>query len=423
MKTLYSGANVFIDGVFKPLDIEVTDTVITRVSSKIDPTESHFVHSFNNSYIIPGFADVHVHLREPGFSYKETIRTGTLAGARGGYTLLCAMPNLNPPPDSTDSLMQELEIIKRDACITVLPYACITTGGTGRGELVDFDALKPLCFGFSDDGKGVQADELMEEAMRRVAQAGGFIAAHCEDENYLFDGYIHDGEYAKAHGHRGIPSQSEWQQVERDISLVRKTGCRYHVCHVSAKESVELIRRAKKERLPVTCETAPHYLVLTQDDLTEDARFKMNPPLRNADDQQALLAGIADGTIDVIATDHAPHSMEEKSKGLEKSAMGITGLETSFPILYTKLVKTGILTLEKLVDLMSAAPRRIFGLDGGRIEEGQPADFCIINPDSRYKINPDTFLSMGRATPFAGWDVQGEIVMTVCGGKTAWQKN
>ena len=363
---------------------------------------------------------MHVHLREPGFTQKETIATGTAAAAHGGYTTVCAMPNLNPAPDSPATLGVELAAIGRDARVKVIPYGCITMGQRGAGELVDFAALAPDVVGFSDDGRGVQSEALMEEAMRRAAAVRKPIVAHCEVDDLLRGGYIHDGEYCREHGHRGISSESEWRQVERDIALAERTGCQYHVCHVSTRESVELVRRARACGLAVSCETAPHYLLLCDEDLQEEGRFKMNPPLRSRADRDALREGVLDGTIEVIATDHAPHTAEEKSRGLAGSAMGIVGLECAFPLLYTYLVKPGMLTLERLVELMSLNPRRIFGLGGG-LQAGQPADFTVMDLGAEYEIDPAAFLSMGHATPFAGWRVGGRTMLTVVDGREAYR--
>lgn len=362
---------------------------------------------------LPAFADLHVHFREPGQTWKETIRTGSLAAARGGYTLVCAMPNLNPVPDSLEHLAVEQEAIDRDALIRVLPYGSITKGRQGR-ELVDFHALKGGCVAFSDDGSGVQSPEMMREAMRAAAAEDVIIAAHCEDNTLLRGGYIHDGRYCREHGHKGICSESEWGQIARDLELAAETGCRYHVCHISTVESVDIIRQAKKSGVKVTCETAPHYLTLCEDDLQEDGRFKMNPPLRTADDREALIEGLADGTIDVIATDHAPHSAEEKSKGLAGSAMGIVGLETAFPVLYTRLVRTGRLSLDRLVEALAIAPRRIF-----RLPEA-PDDWVEVDLDTPWTIRSSEFVSMGRATPFEGWEVYGKVLKTVYNGKTVY---
>ena len=362
---------------------------------------------------LPAFADLHVHFREPGQTWKETIRTGSLAAARGGYTLVCAMPNLNPVPDSLEHLAVEQEAIDRDALIRVLPYGSITKGRQGR-ELVDFHALKGGCVAFSDDGSGVQSPEMMREAMRAAAAEDVIIAAHCEDNTLLRGGYIHDGRYCREHGHKGICSESEWGQIARDVELAAETGCRYHVCHISTVESVDIIRQAKKSGVKVTCETAPHYLTLCEDDLQEDGRFKMNPPLRTADDREALIEGLADGTIDVIATDHAPHSAEEKSKGLAGSAMGIVGLETAFPVLYTRLVRTGRLSLDRLVEALAIAPRRIF-----RLPEA-PEDWVEVDLDTPWTIRSGEFASMGRATPFEGWEVYGKVLRTVYHGKTVY---
>lgn len=380
------------------------------------------VHIPASSFVIcPGFVDVHVHLREPGFSYKETMSSGTQAAAHGGYTTVCAMPNLDPVPDSLPHLEQQLALIRRDAAIRVLPYGSITRGQLGE-ELSDMAAMAPYVAAFSDDGRGVQSEAQMRLAMETAKGLHKLIVAHCEDNSLLHGGYIHDGAYARTHGHRGICSESEWGQIRRDLELVRQTGCGYHVCHISTKESVALIRRAKAEGLDVTCETAPHYLLMDETMLQEDGRFKMNPPLRSPADREALLEGLADGTIDMIATDHAPHSTEEKSRGLEKSAMGIVGLETAFPLLYKYLVLEGVITLEKLVALMSANPRRIFALEGG-VEEGDAADFTVLDLGAEYAVDPGTFLSKGRATPFAGWKVQGRAVLTVVGGKEVYDDN
>lgn len=359
--------------------------------------------------VFPGFADVHVHLREPGFSYKETLESGTMAAAKGGFTDVCSMPNLNPVMDSLEVLLPHLEEIKKRAVIGVHPYASITKGQKGE-ELSDMEALAPYVQGFSDDGRGVQSDDLMREAMKRAKKLGKIIVAHCEVNSLLNGGYIHDGKYAAKHGHLGISSESEWRQIERDISLVRETNCAYHVCHVSAKESIDIIRKAKAEGLDVTCETAPHYLVLDDSMLQEDGRFKMNPPLRDKADREALLLGIEDGTVDMIATDHAPHSAEEKSKGLRSSLMGVVGLETAFPILYTNLVKTNKLSLDKLIKLMSTNPRKRFQLPND-------GSFCVWELNSEYTINPEQFLTKGRSTPFEGMSVYGRCILTVKNGK------
>ncbi len=412
---------VFINENFEKRDVLIDDGIIADISPSIECNDSFDLYELDNCFIFPGFADVHVHLREPGFSYKETIQTGTKAAARGGFTAVCAMPNTKPVPDNADTLSEIEKLIKKKACVDVYPYAAITIGENG-GELVDFKKLVGRVAGFSDDGRGVQSRELMRLAMLEVKDAGGIIAAHCEDDTLLNGGYIHDGEYARIHGHRGICSESEWGQVKRDIELVRETGCRYHICHVSTKESVELIRKAKAEGLPISCETAPHYLTLTDMDIEEDGRFKMNPPLRSSEDRRALTEGILDGTIEVVATDHAPHSEEEKGRGLEKSLMGVVGLETAFPVLYTRLVKTGILKLEKLIGLLSTNPRRIFNLGGGEIKIGAKADLAVFNLDKHGRINPEDFLSKGRATPFAGMDIYGESVLTLHDGKIVWRK-
>lgn len=393
--------------VFHPVDVILEDgSVSIQGPSASAATAKDMV-------LLPGFADVHVHLREPGFSYKETIATGTRAAARGGYTAVCAMPNLDPVPDSLENLRPQLETIERDAVISVYPYGAITVGEKGE-TLADLESLSPYVIGFSDDGKGVQQDGKMRTAMETAKALGKLIVAHCEDNTLLHGGYIHDGAYAATHGHRGICSESEWRQVARDLELVAKTGCGYHVCHVSTKESVALIRQAKQDGLDVTCETGPHYLVMDENDLQEDGRFKMNPPLRGPQDRQALLEGLLDGTVDMIATDHAPHSAEEKDRGLEKSAFGIVGLETAFPVLYTRLVKPGILSLETLVDRMALAPRRRFGIPLDN-------DWCLWDLGESYTIDPKDFLSQGKATPFAGWTVNGKCLATIHNGKVVYR--
>ena len=366
-----------------------------------------------------GFTDIHVHLREPGFSAKETLRTGTLAAAAGGYTTVCAMPNLDPVPDSAEHLAVEQALIDRDAVIRVLPYCSITRGRKGL-ELVDMASLKDRCCAFSDDGSGVQREGMMREAMRAAAREDCIIAAHCEDESLLHGGYIHDGRYAREHGHRGICSESEWGQIARDLELCAETGCRYHVCHISTAESVDLIRRAKAAGVRVTCETAPHYLVLCEDDLQEDGRWKMNPPLRSAADREALVEGLRDGTIDAVATDHAPHTAGEKARGLEGSAMGIVGPETAFPVLYTSLVRTGRIPLERLVEALTDGPRKAFRLGGG-LREGEAADLTVIDLSDEYVIDPSRFLSKGRATPFAGMTVRGRILLTLKDGNIVYR--
>ncbi len=372
------------------------------------------VYNSSQYTIFPGFCDVHVHLRQPGFSYKETIKSGTQASAHGGYTTVFSMPNLKPVPDSAEHLKEQLDIIKKDAVINVLPYGAITVGQNGE-ELSDMEGMAKDVIAFSDDGRGVQSEEMMKEAMLRAKALGKIIVAHCEDNSLLHGGYIHDGVYASKHSHRGICSESEWKPIKRDLELCRQTGCAYHVCHISCKESVELIRQAKAQGIDVTCETGPHYLILTDEDLKEDGRFKMNPPLRSKEDRQALIEGVSDGTIDMIATDHAPHSQEEKSRGLEKSAFGIVGIETAFQLLYTHLVKKNIISLERLVELLAVNPRKRFGLEYDN-------SFTVWDLDKKTVINPSDFLSMGKATPFEGEEVFGECELTVCNGKTAYKK-
>lgn len=372
------------------------------------------VYNSSQYMIFPGFCDVHVHLRQPGFSYKETIKSGTQASAHGGYTTVFSMPNLKPVPDSAEHLKEQLDIIKKDAVINVLPYGAITVGQNGE-ELSDMEGMAKDVIAFSDDGRGVQSEKMMKEAMLRAKALGKIIVAHCEDNSLLHGGYIHYGVYASKHSHRGICSESEWKPIKRDLELCRQTGCAYHVCHISCKESVELIRQAKAQGIDVTCETGPHYLILTDEDLKEDGRFKMNPPLRSKEDRQALIEGVLDGTIDMIATDHAPHSQEEKSRGLEKSAFGIVGIETAFQLLYTHLVKKNIISLERLVELLAVNPRKRFGLEYDN-------SFTVWNLDKKTVINPSDFLSMGKATPFEGEEVFGECELTVCNGKTAYKK-
>ena len=363
--------------------------------------------------VFPGFCDVHVHFREPGFSYKETIATGSLASARGGYTAVCTMPNLNPVPDSVEHLNMQLKLIEDTACIHVYPYGSITVGEKGE-ELADLEGMAPNVAGFSDDGRGVQSDDMMRQAMLKAKSLGKMIVAHCEDNSLLRGGYIHEGEYAASHGHRGICSESEWGQIARDLKLVKETGVKYHVCHISTKESVDIIRKAKAEGVDVTCETGPHYLVMDDSMLQEEGRFKMNPPIRSKEDRDALIEGILDGTIDMIATDHAPHSAEEKSRGLEKSAFGIVGIETAFPIMYTHFVKTGRMTMDQLLKLLVTNPRERFGIPMGN-------DFSVWDLNAEYAIDPDEFVSLGKATPLAGWKVFGRCMATVCDGKVVYK--
>lgn len=401
-------------------DMLVREGRIVSMGGSVSSSTAQVFDFENKAVVFPGFADVHVHLREPGFSYKETVETGTAAAARGGYTTVCAMPNLNPVPDSVAHLQQQIALIEKGACISVLPYGAITVGEQGE-VLADLEGMAPLVAAFSDDGRGVQNEEMMRAAMVKAKSLGKLIAAHCEDNSLLRGGYIHDGDYARSHGHRGICSESEWGQIARDLKLAEETGCGYHVCHISTKESVALIREAKARGVDVTCETAPHYLVFTDADLQEDGRFKMNPPIRAAEDRKALIEGIADGTIDMIATDHAPHSAEEKGRGLEKSAMGVVGLETAFAALYTHLVKPGIIPLTRLVALMHDAPCRRFGF-GSDLAVGAAADFTVFDLDAAFTVAPEEFASMGRATPFAGMALQGRCLMTVKDGHIVWQE-
>ena len=411
MKALFRAAQVYEKGTMHQRDMYFDGTSLSVFEGDV----SLFAPSciFDNTVILPGFCDVHVHLREPGFSYKETIATGTRASARGGYTAVCSMPNLDPTPDSRENLDAQLDIIRRDACIAVHPYGTITKRELGK-ELSDMEDIASDVIAFSDDGKGVQNEEMMREAMQRAKALGKMIVAHCEDNSLLRGGYIHDGEYAKAHGHKGICSESEWGPIERDIRLAESVGCPYHVCHISTKESVEIIRAAKARGADVTCETGPHYILLDDSDLQEDGRFKMNPPLRSPSDREAILEGILDGTIDMIATDHAPHSAEEKSKGLSGSAMGVVGIETAFATLYTSLVRTGKITLPELVRLMSENPRERFGISSDK-------GFTVFDIGEEYTVNPDEFLSKGRATPFRDARVFGKCLLTVYDGKAVYE--
>lgn len=417
MPYLLTGGAVFLNGSFHTADLAVDQGRIVSVS---DLREEPSVIQVNHCLIVPGFVDVHVHLREPGFSYKETITSGTMAAAAGGYTAVCAMPNLDPVPDTPEHLAVQKKLIRKNARVRVYPYGAITQGQQGR-ELADLAGLARDVAGFSDDGKGVQDPALMRAAMEQAKALGRPIVAHCEDESLLTPGWaVHDGEFAREHGLVGNAPESEWKQVERDLALVRETGCPYHVCHISTKESVALIRAAKAEGLPVTCETAPHYLVLCDRDLWDEGRFKMNPPIRSEADRDALIEGLQDGTIDCIATDHAPHSAEEKSRGLAGSLNGIVGLETAFPILYTNLVQSGLVPLETLIRAMSLNPRTIFGLPGGSLEAGETADLTVLDLDSPYIIRSEEFRSLGRATPFEGWGVSAKIALTVCGGEIVY---
>ncbi len=419
MSLLLTGGAVFLNGSFHNMDIAISEGRIVSVSPSL-PREGFSVIELHNHLIVPGFVDVHVHLREPGFSYKETVFSGTSAAAAGGYTAVCAMPNLKPVPDSMEHLQVQLDLIRKNAKVRVYPYGAITREERGEA-LADLAATAPHVAGFSDDGRGVQSREMMRAAMALAKTLDRPIVAHCEDESLLTRGWaVHDGEFARRNGLPVNDPASEWRQVERDLQLVRETGCRYHVCHISTKESVALIRAAKAEGLPISCETGPHYLVLTDEDLLDEGRFKMNPPIRSAADREALIAGLLDGTVDCIATDHAPHSAEEKSKGLRGSLNGIVGLETAFPILYTNLVQTGIVPLETILNALCVNPRKLFGLPGGMIAEGQPADLTVLDINRPHVIDSHTFRSLGRATPFDGWGVSAAVAMTICGGEIVY---
>lgn len=413
MDCIIKNAKVYTNGKFISTNLAILNGKVSFSTN--EENSSLKVFDFSNKIIMPGFVDVHVHLREPGFSYKETIKTGTEAALKSGYNSIFTMPNLNPVPDSVENLKAQQDIIDRDACVNVYPFGAITVGQKGE-ELADLNGMANLVLGFSDDGRGVQNETLMKSAMQKAKALNKIIVAHCEDNSLLNGGYIHDGEYAKINGHVGIPSISESKPIERDVILAKEVGVKYHVCHVSAKESVEAIRKAKKEGVDITAETAPHYLVLDDSMLVDSGNFKMNPPIRAKEDKLALIEGICDGTIDMIATDHAPHSFEEKNKGLKQSLNGIVGLETAFPILYTYLVKEDIITLEKLVEIMSIKPAKRFNLDI-EIKEGSTANFVVFDLDEEYEVNADKFLSKGKSSPFIGYKVYGKCLMNVINGK------
>ena len=418
MSILLKNADVMANGICSEQDLIISDGIIQAIGKNLF-SENATVIDLKGLTIFSGFVDVHVHLREPGFFYKETINSGTKACAHGGYTTVFSMPNLKPCPDNCDNLKVQLDIIEKDAVINVIPYGTITVGQNGE-SLSDMESMASFVGGFSDDGRGVQKEEMMLSAMRKAKELDKIIVAHCEDNSLLFGGYIHDGEYAKENGHKGICSESEWGPIKRDIELIKKTGCKYHVCHISTKESVELIRKAKREGVDITCETGPHYLTMNDSMLKDEGRFKMNPPIRSEEDRLALIEGIKDGTIDMIATDHAPHSAEEKSRGLKDSLMGVVGIETAFAVCYTKLVKTGIITLEKLINLLSKNPRERFNLCG-EIKVGEKADLTVFDLNCKYVVNPDDFLSKGRATPFENEEVYGKCKLTICGGKIVYK--
>ena len=419
-RIILKGGTIVCGEGSRKADILIADDKIVAIGENLIADSDTEVIDVEGKIVTYGLADVHVHLREPGYSAKETIATGTRAAAHGGVTTVCSMPNLNPAPDAPETIAVEQRMIDEQAVVEVLPFATISSKRAGR-ELADIEALRPLSVGYSDDGNGIQTEPLMRQAMQRIAAVDGIIAAHCEDDSLLHAGYIHDGEYARQHGHKGICSESEWGPIKRDVKLAEEEGCRYHICHISTKESVAIIREAKSKCVHISCETAPHYLILCDENLQEEGRFKMNPPLRAKEDRAALIEGIKDGTIEVIATDHAPHTAEEKSRGLKGSMMGIVGIETSFALCYTHLVRKGIITIEKLVELMSENPRRIFRL-GGAMSVGERADIAVFDIDTPYTINPDNFLSMGKATPFAGEEVFGRCVLTIFAGKKVYQE-
>ena len=415
MDYIVKGAYIYKNNEFTVSDLLIKDGVIAGISPIIHPFSETAVYNFNNAYLFPGLIDVHVHLREPGFSYKETVKSGTMAALRGGFTSVCAMPNLNPVPDSLQNLRIQEDIIKRDALVNTYPYGAITQGEKGE-TLADLQNLADRVVAFSDDGRGVQNSEIMEKAMRTAKSCGKIIAAHCEDNSLLSGGVVHDGRFAKENGLQGISSESEWKQIERDIELAAKTGCKYHVCHISAKESVSIIRDAKKSGVDITCETAPHYLAFDDGDMENHGRFKMNPPIRSRADKEALIEGICDGTIDIIATDHAPHTSEEKNKCMKEAPFGVAGLETSFSACYTYLVKTGIISLQKLLKLMHDNPKARFGI-GNNIEIGEAADFTVFVLTKEYTVNPEDFAGLGRTTPFEGKKLYGVCEMTAVSGE------
>ena len=418
---LIKGGTVVADGVSRKADVLVAEGKIVAIGEGLTANDGAEIFDAEGCVVTYGLADVHTHLREPGYSVKETIATGTRAAAHGGVTTVCSMPNLQPAPDAPETIAIEQRLIDEQAVIEVLPFATISKGRERR-ELSEIEALRPLSVGYSDDGNGIQTEELMRQAMQRISAVDGIIAAHCEDDSLLHAGYIHDGEYARANGHKGICSESEWGPIKRDVKLAEEESCRYHICHISTKESVAIIREAKRVCDHISCETAPHYLILCDADLKEEGRFKMNPPLRAAEDREALIEGIKDGTIEVIATDHAPHTAEEKSRGLKGSAMGIVGIETSFALCYTHLVRKGVITLEHLIALMSENPRRIFRL-GGALREGERADIAVFDITKPYTIDTNEFLSMGKATPFEGEEVYGRCMLTLFGGGVVWREN
>ncbi len=420
MSVLFQGGQVFQGGSFHPVDVRVDDLGLVELGKNLTPGPEERVVDITGKYVLPGLADIHVHLREPGFSYKETIATGTAASARGGFTSVGAMPNVAPPPDNLPELLEQIQAYQKDAEVEVFPYACLTQGGMGTGATLDYAALEPYVIGFSDDGFGVQDEQRMREVMQGVAAAGGIVAQHIEDLELSADGYINDGEYAREHGHVGKPGESEWAQLERDLRLVEETGCSYHACHLSTAKSVEMVREAKAKGLPVTAESAPHYLALSDDMLQEDGRFRMNPPIRSRADREAVANALVDGTIDMVATDHAPHSAEEKAGGLENSANGVVGIENSLAVIYTEFVRAGRFGMEKLVEVMGTKPRERFDLGGGEIIAGEYADLIVFDPAFHEPLDTDKFLSKGRATPFAGMDLYGKVDLTVCQGDPVW---
>ena len=420
VRYLLKNAKFFSQGVFHLADVFLSDGKIVSIGDGVSPSNDTIVIDISNMVLFPGFVDVHVHLREPGFSYKETIRSGTLAAAHGGFAHIAAMPNLNPVPDCAESLALQRALIEKDALVHVHPYGAITVGEKGE-RLADLAGMAPDVIAFSDDGRGVQSESMMRQAMAECRHLGKILAAHCEDNALLRGGYIHDGAYARAHGHRGICAESEWGQIARDVKLAEETGCAYHVCHVSAKESVEVIRAAKRRGVDVTCETAPHYLAFTQDDLQEDGRFKMNPPLRDQADRDALIEGLLDGTIDMLITDHAPHSETEKSGPVEKTMSGIIGLETALALAVTNLVRPGHLTLLQLMEKMSLNPARLYRLADPVIEAGAAADLVIFDPEEAWTVTEEELRSKSKNTPFLGQELFGRVKYTICGGKVVYK--
>ena len=424
MKTLIKNGQINTrKNMTTPAEIWIEDGRIKAIGTGFSEAEFDEVFDAKGQLITPGLVDVHVHLREPGFTYKETIEAGTRSAARGGFTTVCAMPNLNPVPDTAEKLRQVYDIIRKDAVVKVLQYAPITENLRSE-KLVDQEALvEEGAFAFTNDGVGVQTAGTMYLAMKEAAKNNKALVAHTEDESLLFGGVMHAGKKAEELGLPGILSVTESSQIARDLLLAEATGVHYHVCHVSTKESVRVIRDAKKTGIQVTAEVSPHHLILIDEDIPEDFGFwKMNPPLRGREDREALIEGLLDGTIDCIATDHAPHGLEEKSQSFMKSPFGIVGSETAFQLIYTHFVETGRFTLEQVINWLAVKPAEIFGLNAGTLTVGAPADVAVFDITQTCTIDKEDFLSKGENTPFIGWKVKGETQMTFVNGKLVWQK-